>query len=90
MSDDPEHITFIESDERCDEFQTQLIEFIKERKELGPIVHVCLISQILGAIVASNLANEIEAMRKSLVMNFDHGVTTAMIAIMESQQGEPN
>lgn len=96
MADEPEDqanvLCIIQPTEESDAFKTGLLALLNATKPLGPVIHVCLLSQLIGRIVAYNLMHDQQEMRNTMNLNFDVGIAESLQDLMERsmQEGKPN
>lgn len=89
--DDAPVLYVLQSDENSEDFMEKFHALLIETKELGPVVHCCLISQAMGALCFNNLPAQLEHMRRNVLLNFEQGVQLAMdVMIQDSQREKPN
>ena len=81
-------IEFVEFDDAQLEFQQDLLDVLNKHRNIGPILHLCLVSQVMGKLMTFNTDPAIlEGLRKTMMMNFDHGRAEAY-AIMVEEMAE--
>jgi len=81
--DDKEELHYIMPDEASFDFQAKLTQLLFDTKDLGMIVHLCLVAQTLGGLCFKNAPNMMDVCEKNLVMNFHHGAQGVMQNLME-------
>lgn len=92
MADEPEDVVFITPDEAQEDFREKLIALLQETRDLGPLIHLCLMCQMGGRLLAHNQIISYEDVMKTAGMNVAHGYTSALHEMMEAslQEGKPN
>ncbi len=85
-------VQFIEPAEEDEVFRAGLQSLIDSTKSLGPIIHLCILSQTIGRITAFNHLDKKEGVKITMNMNFEVGVQQALADMMEASlnKGEPN
>lgn len=91
ISEDDSSVVLFQLDEEQLDFVHRLSQLLKETHSLGPVIHSCLMMHAIGRLCYVNLNHAIPQMRYNCLMNFDFGVHSAMMEILEASAKEkPN
>jgi len=76
-------VTFYVGDEDTEDFEEKLVKLLMATKELGPILHMAVMAQTIGYIMAMNPVLDFEEVMKTTGMNVAHGYSNAIHDLME-------
>ena len=92
MADSTDKVDFVVLSEaaeaEADKFREKLITLLEEYQGMGPVLHICIIAQLLGSVVVSNVPDRVAQLKKTVMMNFDQGVQTTILGLLGMSEEE--